>query len=93
MNYLKLNDFQCQLLSFNKYTNFNDSVMSGNCSCQIVTDNISGLQALGLEEITSLQIMHEDNLIYDLQNISAHMTSISEYLSNDKIDITLTLNF
>jgi len=93
MNYLKINDFQCELLSFNKYTNFNGAEVTGNCNCQIVTDNITKIQELGLTEITSLQIMHDEDLIYDLQNISAHITSINEYLSNDKIDVTLAIDF
>lgn len=93
MNYIKFNDLTCQVVSFNKYTNFDENGMSGSCNCQIITDDITALQALGLETITSLQIIHDEDIIYNLQNISAKMTSINEYLADNHIDINLTLTF
>lgn len=93
MNQIKFNDFQCEVISFNKYTNFDQNGMSGNCSCQIVTDNLSGLQELGQQGITSMQIFHDEALIYNLENIEAHLTYINESLNNDHIDITLSINF
>ena len=93
MNYIKFNDLQCQVISFIKYTNFDENGMTGSCNCQVLTDNVTGLQELGLNPITSLQILHEDEVIYNLQNISAKVTSINEYLADNHIDINLTITF
>lgn len=93
MNYIKLNDMQMQVISFNRYVNFNNGAMSGSCSCQVVTSDLSGLQELGTTLVTSIQIIHEDQVIYNLTDIETRITSINESLVEDHIDISLTFDF
>ncbi len=93
MNYLKLNDFQCEVISFNKYTNFNENAMTGTCNCQVVTADITGLQNVGLNTITEIQIIHNEDVIYDLKSIQANIVSINENLVDDHIDILLSISF
>ena len=93
MNYIKFNEYQCEVLSFNKYTTFQENTITGTCNCQIVTSDLTGLQNLGLEGITEIQIIHDEEIIYDLQNINARIASINENLVNDHIDVMLAINF
>lgn len=93
MNYIKLNDMQMQVISFNRYVNFNNGVMSGSCNCQVVTSDLSGLQELGTTPVTSIQIIHDDQIIYNLTDIETHVASINETLVEDHIDISLTFDF
>ena len=93
MNYIKFNEYQCEVLSFNKYTTFQENTIAGTCNCQIVTSDLTGLQNLGLEGITEIQIIHDEEIIYDLQNINARIASINENLVNDHIDVMLAINF
>ena len=93
MNTIKFNGVEFQVDSYNKYTSFSGESMVGTAACQIKADNITALQTLGKSVITSIQILHDEVVIYDLVDISAKITNINEYLSNDKIDVTINLEF
>lgn len=93
MNTIKFNNHTYEVFAFNKNTYFNDGVISSNGGCQIKTSDITSLQTLGTETIETLQIYHDDTLIYDLQNLNGKLNSIDEYLSEDHININLNFNF
>ena len=93
MNYIKFNDYQCELIGFNKYTNYDENGMVSSCNCQVATSDVTGLQEVGLNGISSIQILHDNEVIYNLTNINARISSINETLAEDHIDITLSINF
>lgn len=93
MNTIKFNNTEFELGSYNRNTYFSGETMSSNANCGIITTDISDINALAESTINSLQIYHDEQLIYNLQNINAHIDSISEYLNNDRIDITLNITF
>lgn len=93
MNTIKFNDYQCGLISFSKYTNFDENGMVGTGTCQISTSDLTGLQEVGLNGINSIQITHDEEVIYNLTDINAHISYINESLNEDHIDITLSINF
>lgn len=93
MNIIKFNGVGFEVSSYNKYTSFSGENMAGTAACQIKADNITALQTLGKSTITSIQILHDEVVIYDLVDVSAKITNINEYLSNDKIDVTINLEF
>lgn len=94
MNTIKFNNTEFELDSYNKNTYFSmDGNINSNASCNISTSNITALNALAESSITSLQIFHNEELIYDLQNIDAHIDNINEYLNNDRMSISINMTF
>ena len=93
MNTIKFNNTEFQVESYNKNTYFSGNTMSSNASCNIVTNDIESLNTLALNTITALQIYHDETLIYNLQNIQAHIDNINEYLNGDTISISINLTF
>lgn len=92
MNTIKFNDVEGMLLSFNKNTYFNEDGISGNITCEMENVDIDELQALGTSTITSMSIKYNDEVIYNVDTMSAKLTSINEYLMNNRIHMTLNIN-
>ena len=93
MNTIKFNNHTYEVLSFNKNTYFNTDSVTSTASCSIKTADATSLNTLASELIETLQIYHDEELIYNLSGISGKLTSIDEYLSDDRININLNLNF
>ncbi len=93
MNTIKFNNTVFEVESYNKNTYFNEDSISSNGSCQIITNNIIELNELAQETITTIQIYHNETLIYDLQNIECKINSVSEYLNGDRVSIGLSFIF
>lgn len=93
MNTIKLNNVTCEVLSFNKNTSFNNGEIYGSGSASIRTDDIGALQELGLTEIETIQIFHDEERIYNLTNAGGRITSIDEYLTEDSISINVSFSF
>ena len=93
MNKIKFNNTEFEVLSFNRNTYFNSDSISSDAGCSIIVDNMSDLNSIAQESITTLQIYHDNTLIYDLQNIDAHINHIGEYLSDDAMSISINLIF
>ena len=93
MNKIKLNDLELEVDSYNKSTFFNGSGMSSSANITVRTSNITALNTLAENDITSIQIHTNEELIYDLQNINAHIDSTNEYLNGDRMNITINLTF
>lgn len=93
MNTIKLNNTTCEVISFNKNTTFNNGQIysSGNASIRI--DDIGALQELGLTEIETIQIFHNDERIYNLTNAGGRITSIDEYLTENLMNINVNFSF
>ena len=93
MNTIKLNNLELRVESYNKSTYFNGQDIVSNANCNVVTTDIATLLALMEEEITSIQIFYDGTLIYDLQNITARIESINEYLNTDRMNININFTF
>ena len=93
MNTIKLNNTTYEVLSFNKSTYFNQEGITCNASCQIKTSDITSLHNLAKETITTLQIYHDQELIYNLTGLDGKLSSIDEYLMDDRININISMNF
>lgn len=93
MNVIRLNNFETEVESYSKNTYLSGANITSNASCSIITNDVTALNALMATTITSLQILHDGELIYNLQDINAKIENISEYLSNDRMNINLNLNF
>lgn len=93
MNKIKFNNSEFELVNYNRNTYFNGDSITSNGSCSIKTDEYSNLQELGENPITSIQITHDDEIIYNLNNINARATTIGEYLEYDHMSINVELVF
>ena len=93
MNKIILNDVEFEIESYNKNTYFAGDTINSNASCSLANANVNALNTLAQTTITVLQIQHDDNTIYELENIHAHINSINEYLSGDKMNVNISLTF
>jgi len=93
MNTIKFNNSIYEVVSFNKSTYFNEGGINSSANCSIKTANMTSLYALAESGLQSIQIYHDNELIYDLDNINGKMTSIDEYLMDDHININVNLTF
>ena len=93
MNKIKLNNMELNVDAYIRNTTFSGEEITSTGYCTINTDDISVLNSLGQEEITSIQIYHDDTLIYNASNISARVSAINEYLNEDKMTININLIF
>lgn len=93
MNIIKFNNVEFEVISYNKNTFFSESEITSTANCQIILSDVSTLHGLADETITSLQILHDGNIIYNLSDISAHIENISEYLNIDRMDVNVSLRF
>lgn len=93
MNKIQFNNSQFTLESYNKSTNFSGENITSTAYCTVVGNDITALITIAQEEITSLQIIHDDEVIYSLQDISAHIDSINEYLTDNRVVVNVNMTF
>lgn len=93
MNKIVFNTTEFEVESYNKSTSFGGEVMTSNAYASLRTDDITVLNTLAQTTITNIKIYHDSNLIYDLQNISAKIDNINEYLNGDRMSINVNLTF
>ena len=94
MNTIKFNNnVEVEVDSYNKNTYFSGTEIISNGSCSVICDNTDALMELGQEKITNISIYHDDTLIYNLQNIHAHIDNINEYLNGDRVSVGISLTF
>jgi hypothetical protein len=90
MNKIVLNNAEFEIDNFNKSTNYMDGNITSNGYVSILTNDVGPLNTLATQTITSIKIYHDESLIYNLENINAHIDTVNEYLASgsvsDKID-------
>ena len=90
---IKLNNYECQIDNYNRNTSITEGNFSSNAYASIVNGDVNELNALIGTTITSIEIYSNENKIYDLQNISAEIVSINEYLSGEQINYNINMIF
>lgn len=93
MNIIKLNNTEFQLQSYSRNTYFNEGGITSNASCNIKTPDTDDLMALGEETITSIQIKVDNNVIYELENITAKVDNINEYFDGQNMNFSINFMF
>ena len=83
-----------ELNSFNRDTTFNvtDNTMTSNAYMNLRGTD-ANLEALGRSSITSLEIKVNNETIYDLDEITAHITSLNETLIGDSMSTNVNISF
>ena len=93
MNIIKLNNSEFEVESYNKSTYFTGENISSTASLVIYAADITALNAEFQQPITSIEIYHDGNKIYDLEEISGHVDNMTEYLNGDRMNVSLTISF
>lgn len=93
MNILKVNNLEMEVISYNRNTYFSAGGISSNASCAVKTLQLAALRAMAEEPITSIQIISDNKLIYDLSDINAKIDSINEYLNGNQVDVGINFSF
>ena len=93
MTTLKLNNIEFEITSFNRTTYVQEGEIHSNANFDLKIVGQDTLESLFDVTITSLQIKYNDEVIYTLNDISAHLNSIGEYLNTDHISANLNLTF
>ena len=93
MNTIKLNNVEFEIVGYSRSTYFSGDKMTSTANCVFREADANTINNLLGTEITSLQIYYNDTLIYDLQNISAKLDTINEYLNVEHMDISVNLTF
>lgn len=88
-----LNNSYFTVNTFNRNTSFNGDGVTSYAYVNLGGDT-SGLHTLGNTEITSLLIKKDDGTtIYDAGEISAHISTIDESLTEDRMNVNVNLQF
>lgn len=93
MNIIKLNNVEFEVESYNKTTYFNGENITSNANMLINTDDITVLNNVAENPINTIQILHDNDVIYNLTNANAQIENINEYLNFDRMNINVNLRF
>jgi hypothetical protein len=93
MNKIKFDNTEFEVLSYSKTTYFNSESINSNGSCSILTDNIGTVNELAENPIDTIQIYHDNELVYDLQDANAKIDSINEYFTGERMNISINFSF
>ena len=93
MNKIKLNNIELEVEAYTRNTTFSGEEITSTGYCTVNVDEVAVLNSLGEEEITSIQIYHDETLIYNISNIKARVSAINEYLNDNKMTININLIF
>jgi len=93
MDTIKLNNTEMSITAYNRNTYFSEGGITSTANCSVLVDDLDNLNAIAQDTITSIQIYHDNTLIYDLQDIEAYIESINEYLNGDRMDVGVNLVF
>lgn len=93
MNKIKLNNHEFEVENYNRTLQSVNSEIASNGYCTVWLTDDFDIASLMQETITSVQIYHDESLIYDLDNLNAKIYSANEYLNGDHMVISLNLNF
>lgn len=97
MNTLILNGLSSTpftLVNFSRNTSFANGMRSiAYFDLVNATNTVSTLQSIGLTSVTNITIKHDDEVIYNLPNLNAQITTISENLVDDHINVNVSITF
>lgn len=97
MNTLILNGLSSTpftLVNFSRNTSFTNGMRSiAYFDLENTTNTVATLQSIGLTSVTNITIKHDNEVIYNLPNLSAQITSINESLVDDHINISVSITF
>ena len=79
---------------YNRHTQIYEGhiISSGTFNIPSIS-SYSSITAMALTTITDLKIKIDDNVIYHLENLNAHISNISENLYDEEVSISVNIVF
>ena len=68
MNTIKINNQECEVMSYNKSTGLSDKTIISTAYCEFINTHGFDFDGSISEPITSIKIYHDGTLIYDLSD-------------------------
>ena len=94
MNTMILNDVSFPVAYFSRQTHFDGQALSSNAYINLTAPfDAQAIIALGQETITSLIIKHDNETIYELNDIEARIVSFDENLNENTINANINIQF
>lgn len=83
------------ITAYNRNTTFEEGALNSVAYFTVTsnTETASLLNELGISGITSIEIFNDEDLIYSLTELTAHITTINEYLEGEHIVMSVNIAF
>ena len=79
--------------NFNKNTSFEGETVISSGYANLIVADMDDLTAVAQDTITSIQIKHDNDVIYNSSNLTARISVINEYLNMDRMSVSVNFNF
>ena len=93
MNTIKLNEYTFIVDNYNKSANYSGEHPVCNGYCSVVTTDMNSIMELAKNTINSVQIYHDEELIYNLDNANGKILTIDELLNPTSVKIGINMTF
>lgn len=91
---IRLNDSkEFDIETFSQTNYYHDGEITRSANFNITDQDISELEALASTSITLIEIIVKNNTIYTLDNVNGRLDNINEFLENDHMSKTVTIEF
>lgn len=82
------------IVNYNRYINIVDGQIRSNASFSCVGGGIiDSLIVLAANPITSIEVQSDSATIYDLDNLDAKLTNLSENIYDGKVNVSAEIKF
>lgn len=93
MNTIKFNNKEFEVENFYRNTSFLDDHIESNGNCSVKADSIDELYELAESTITSIQILHDGEVIYSLSDLNTKIANINESFTGDRVYTNISIQF
>lgn len=93
MNKIKINNVEFEVEGYNKNTYFNGGTVTSNGNMTIKVSDMTTLNELAEDTIDTIQIYHDSELVYNLQDADAKIDSINEYFNGERMNVSVNFIF
>ena len=93
MTKIKLNNEEFEITAFTRTTYFREDGISSFANFDAVNLDLDDISTLAQNPVTALQIYYNNDLIYDLQDISVHIDNVNDSLEETVVTTKVNLTF
>ena len=93
MNTIQFNNSTpIQVSDFSNGVFFRNNTIEHSGTCTVIADSMNSLISLGEEPLTSIKIYNDNTLIYNLENITGRIVSITEVLDDTHVSVLIAFS-
>ena len=93
MNIIKINNIEFEVEGYNKNTYFSGGTVTSNGNMTIRVSDMTTLNELAEDTIDTIQIYHDNEQVYNLQDADAKIDSINEYFNGERMSVSVNFIF